>query len=137
MATDQLEVEWQYAALDTRPVVRWLNGALPAGFRVEPAGVKELNDTYFDTAEFHINRAGYTCRVRHKGEQSELTLKAKAEASEGLRSRRELTEPLPQGAPSPGCHRALRRAAPCGRWPDRSQRNLPAPHAARAVQPVR
>jgi len=109
MATDQLEVEWQYAALDTRPVVRWLNGALPAGFRVEPAGVKELNDTYFDTAEFHINRAGYTCRVRHKGEQSELTLKAKAEASEGLRSRRELTEPLPQGAPSP-----LAATGPCG-----------------------
>ena len=109
MATDQLEVEWQYAALDTRPVVRWLNGVLPAGFRVEPAGVKELNDAYFDTPEFHINRAGYTCRVRRKGEQAELTLKAMAEASEGLRSRRELTEPLPPGAPSP-----LAASGPCG-----------------------
>lgn len=101
MATDILEVEWQYAALDPRPVVRWLSGSLPGGYSVAPAGVKELDDTYFDTAEFLVNRAGYTCRVRNKGGQAELTLKGMAEAREGMRSRRELTEALESPAVSP------------------------------------
>lgn len=120
MATDQIEVEWQYAALDTRPVVRWLSGPLPVGFRAEPAGVKLLEDTYFDTAEWHINRAGYTCRIRRKGDGAELTLKASADASAGMRSRRELTEPLdsPSASPSnaPGPCGALIRAL-AGRTP--------------------
>ncbi len=94
MATDLLEVEWQYAALDTRPVVRWLQGPMPGAFRVEAGGTKELDDTYFDTAAWHVHRAGYTCRVRRKGGSSELTLKGMAEASGGMRSRRELTEAL-------------------------------------------
>lgn len=120
VATDLLEVEWQYAALDTRPVVRWLNGPLPGGFSVVPAGVKELDDAYFDTADFHINRAGYTCRVRRKGEHAELTLKGMTEANEGMRSRRELTEPLesPSVSPlaAPGACGALLRAV-AGRNP--------------------
>ncbi|MEO8538177.1 MAG: CHAD domain-containing protein [bacterium] len=101
MATDILEVEWQYAALDTRPVVRWLNGPLPAGFSVVDRGTKELNDTYFDTPDWRVNRAGYTCRVRRKGVSAELTLKGMAEASGGMRSRRELTESLPDASASP------------------------------------
>jgi len=94
MATDLIEVEWQYAALDTRPVLRWLQGKLPDGYSVAPAGVKELDDTYFDTAGWHMHNAGYTCRVRRKGDSAELTLKSMAEANEGMRSRRELTEQL-------------------------------------------
>jgi len=101
VATDQIEVEWQYAALDTRPVVRWLSGQPPEGFSVEAAGVKLLEDTYFDTADWHINRAGYTCRIRRKGDGAELTLKASADASGGMRSRRELTEPLDSATASP------------------------------------
>lgn len=114
MATDQLEVEWQYAALDTRPVVRWLQGSPPAGFTVVHAGLKELDDTYFDTPSWHLHRAGYTCRVRRKGADLELTLKGMAEAKSGMRSRRELTEQLdpgtaPAAAPGPcgGLIRAL------------------------------
>lgn len=94
MATDQIEVEWQYAALDTRPVVRWLQTSLPPGFQLERVGFKELEDTYFDTEDWRLNRAGYTCRVRRKGDSGELTLKSMAESSGGMRSRRELNEPL-------------------------------------------
>lgn len=101
MATDLLEIEWQYAALDTRPVVRWLSGPLPGGYTVSPAGVKDLEDRYFDTAEFHVNRAGYTCRIRRKGDRAELTLKGMADANEGMRSRRELTETLENPGVSP------------------------------------
>ncbi len=92
--TDQLEVEWQYAALDTRPVSRWLQGELPAGFTAVRVGLKELEDAYYDTETWHLNRAGYTCRIRRKGDSAELTLKSMAESSGGMRSRRELTETL-------------------------------------------
>ena len=109
MATDQLEVEWQYAALDTRPVLRWLQSGPVSGFSVVPAGVKELDDTYFDTADWRVHKAGYTCRVRHKGTDAELTLKAMADASGGMRTRRELTEGLPSGSLAPA-----RAPGPCG-----------------------
>jgi hypothetical protein len=120
MATDVLEVEWQYAALDTRPVVRWLRGPMPAGYSVEAGGIKELNDAYFDTEGWHVHRAGYTCRVRRKGSVAELTLKGMSEASGGMRSRRELTETLesPETSPirAPGACGAILRAV-AGRNP--------------------
>lgn len=116
MATDQLEVEWQYAALDTRPVLRWLQSGQVPGYSVVPAGVKELDDTYFDTADWRVHKAGYTCRVRLKGADAELTLKSMANPSGGMRTRRELTEGLsspseaPARAPGP-CGAALRAVA--------------------------
>ena len=114
MATDILEVEWQYAALDTRPVKRWLESQLPAGLSLEAKGTKELDDTYFDTPAWHMHRAGYTCRVRSKGAEAELTLKSMAEPRDGMRSRRELTEMLesPDVQPwqAPGACGAMIRA---------------------------
>ncbi|MCC7087584.1 MAG: CYTH domain-containing protein, partial [Dehalococcoidia bacterium] len=101
MATDQLEVEWQYAALDTRPVLRWLQSGPVPGFSVVPAGVKELDDTYFDTADWRVHKAGYTCRVRLKGADAELTLKSMANPSGGMRTRRELTEGLSSPSEAP------------------------------------
>ena len=118
MATDTVEVEWQYAALDTRPVLRWLEGHAVAGFTVTPGSQKQLEDTYYDSADWRVHHAGYTCRVRKKGADAELTLKAMASASGGMRVRRELTETLdgpssdPLRAPGP-CGAALR--AVCGR----------------------
>ena len=127
MATDQIEVEWQYAALDTRPVVRWLQTSLPAGFELERVGFKELEDTYFDTDDWRLNRAGYTCRIRSKGDSSELTLKSMAESSGGMRSRRELTEVLesPSVRPTeaPGQCGAIIRAV-AGRSPVEAQFRL-------------
>ncbi|MGE0597830.1 MAG: CHAD domain-containing protein [Dehalococcoidia bacterium] len=127
MTADQMEIEWQYAALDTRPVVRWLQGTMPAGYTVERVGLKELDDTYFDTEEWHLNRAGYTCRIRRKGDSAELTLKSRAEPTGAMRTRRELNEFLDPDvltpAAAPGSCGAIVRAV-AGRFPLQEQFRL-------------
>lgn len=121
MAQDVVEVEWQFAALDTRPVLRWIERAPVPGFTLTPKDEKQLDDTYFDTAGWRVHRAGFTCRVRRTAEAAELTLKSMAEATGGMRSRREITEPIAREiaddcASAPGqCGAALR--AVCGRQP--------------------
>jgi CHAD domain-containing protein len=120
MASDHLEVEWQYAALDTRPVVRWLLGQAPAGYSIQRVGLKELEDTYLDTADWRLHRGGYTCRIRQKGDGAELTLKGMSAATDGMRSRREINESVdstltsPSAAPGP-CGTIIRALA--GRVP--------------------
>ncbi len=119
MTSPDIEVEWQFAALDTRPVGRWLQSS-PPGYTVEPLAAQSLEDTYLETPDWRIHRAGYTCRVRAKDAGAELTLKSMAEPNEGIRSRREITAPLPAADSDP-------RAAPgeagealralCGRRP--------------------
>jgi len=117
---DHIEVEWQFAALDTRPVARWLETSLPPGFSVVREGTKEHDDRYFDTDDWRLNQAGYTCRIRVKPDGAELTLKSKSDASGGMRSRRELNEALesadvpPARAPGP-CGQIVRAVA--GRAP--------------------
>ena len=107
---DHTEVEWQFEAVDVRPVLHWLETSVPAGYRVTPAGTKELRDTYFDTADWRLHRAGFTCRVRDKSDGAELTLKSMAEAKDGIRSRRELTERIAETTPA-----AIAAApGPCG-----------------------
>lgn len=113
--TDQLEVEWQFSATDTAPVARWLESAAVPGYSVTPGKTKVLEDTYFDTSSWRINRGGFTCRVRDKGESAELTLKSMAEPVGSMRSRRELTEAIEPGAlpiAAPGtCGETLRLLA--------------------------
>ncbi|MCX7618233.1 CHAD domain-containing protein [Tepidiforma sp.] len=120
MTSPALEVEWQFAALDTRPVGRWLQSSAPPGYAVEPLATQSLDDTYLDTPDWRIHRAGYTCRVRAKADGAELTLKSMAEPQEGIRSRREITAPLPgpEADPraAPGEAGAALRAL-CGREP--------------------
>ncbi|MCK9519208.1 MAG: CHAD domain-containing protein [Dehalococcoidia bacterium] len=107
---DQTEVEWQFAAVDVRPVAHWLESAGVPGYAVASAGTRELRDTYFDTPDWRLHRAGFTCRVRDKGDGLELTLKSMAEAKGAVRTRRELTEPVAAGAPE--CLHAA--PGPCG-----------------------
>lgn len=114
------EIEWQFSALDTRPVARWLESGAFEGVRVEPGGTATLDDTYFDTPDWRIHRARYTCRLRRKNGAAELTLKAMAEAEGGIRSRREITAALPGAEADPlaapgRAGEALR--AVCGRQP--------------------
>ncbi|MBA4180733.1 MAG: hypothetical protein C0506_09115 [Anaerolinea sp.] len=96
--TDQLEVEWQYSTPDTARVVQWLESGVVPGYTVTPGKTKDLHDTYFDSADWRVHRAGFTCRVRDKGDSSELTLKSMADAVGAMRSRREMTEALDAGA---------------------------------------
>ncbi len=126
--TDMLEVEWQFSALDVRPVLRWLQSAAVSGFTVTPGPAKQLNDTYYDTEDWRVHRARYTCRIRSKADGAELTLKSMAEAVGSIRSRRELTELLADASAldpleAPGqCGQLLRSAA--GKRPLRPIFNL-------------
>jgi len=92
--TDITEVEWQFTAPDLRAVARFLESAAIPGYTVMRGPVKELRDVYYDTADWRVHRSGFTCRVREKGDGAELTLKSMADASGGIRSRREVTEQL-------------------------------------------
>src|SRR5580704_1800117 len=102
-----MEIEWQFDALDLRPVERWL-AALP----LRPPGlenlptltaqakpVRRLLDHYLDTEDWRIGRAGFVLRVRQRGRHEEATLKDTGSTDpSGLRTRLEVTEELgPRG----------------------------------------
>ncbi len=115
-ASSNIEVEWQFDAIDLRPVERWLaaitgalpNGALPSGalprtgagsgapLAASARSTKHLVDTYVDTEDWRVSRSGYVLRVRHAGALGEVTLKDTASATAGLRKRVEITEALPE-----------------------------------------
>jgi CHAD domain-containing protein len=95
------ELEWQFDAQDLRPVRRWVDAAAAAGDRgVTIAPGKTINqvDTYLDTPDRRLERAGYSVRIR-KSRQSPVEATMKSLASNGARSdgllvRLELAEPL-------------------------------------------
>jgi CHAD domain-containing protein len=100
-----VEVEWQFDAIDLRPVERWLlgaggDGSGPAGASVGVSArpAQHLVDRYVDTAEWRLGGSGYVLRARRKGRTWEATLKDRAPADDGLRRRLEVTQPLPGGA---------------------------------------
>lgn len=137
-----VEIEWQFDALDLRPVERWLaaardeaTAAPTAGAGEQPIGgsrdrlggltmrskpAKRLVDTYLDTGDWRVSRAGLVLRIRRRAgsEQpapvdaigGEVTLKDRSPAVAGLRQRLEVTEPLPSGG-----LRALGPDGPVGR----------------------
>ena len=77
MAVDEQEREYQFDCADLDAVERWIRGQpehAQLSFRAEPQ--KMQHDTYMDTQDWAVNRAGFTLRVRRKGESSEATLKS-------------------------------------------------------------
>jgi len=106
------EIEWQLDAHDLRPVLRWVeeavanNGSNPVTIGRGPT----LNqvDTYLDTADRRIDRAGYTVRLRKTPRRpSEATLKSLASERPGggaLRIRMELGEQLDVEEPAEVAH---------------------------------
>lgn len=110
--SSDVEVEWQFDALDLRPVERWLgevptlpglapapDGTLggPAPVKAEPRPARRLVDAYLDTDDWRIGRSGFVLRVRRRAGGAEITLKDQSPAMGGLRRRLEVTEPLPAG----------------------------------------
>ena len=107
--SDYQEVEWQFEALDVRPVGRWLeNGAMEKGssernLLIKQGETREISDTYLDTEDWRIYRAGYALRVRRvKGRRkAEATMKllTSENGPSGLKSRREISETLDSTGP--------------------------------------
>ncbi|MEZ4501093.1 MAG: CHAD domain-containing protein [Dehalococcoidia bacterium] len=100
-APADLEVEWQFDAADLDAVERWL-WAPPATLeaRVIARGEQRLEDTYYDTADRMVARAGFTLRLRRRAARDpEVTLKATtaAPAGNGPRMRTELSATAKRG----------------------------------------
>jgi triphosphatase len=96
--TTPVETEWQFDAIDVRPVERWLEevqgGTEPS---VAVGSTSTIVDTYLDTEDWRLYRAGYSLRIRRKRGAVEATLKSLAEGDDGLRRRTEFTEALVGG----------------------------------------
>ena len=105
-ATADVEVEWQFDALDLRPVERWLSASRNARWRAwhfrrsrrTRSRRGRLSDHYLDTDDWRIGRAGFVLRTRRRGRVEEATLKdSRPAGSGGLRQRLEVSETLPEG----------------------------------------
>ncbi len=117
---DHQEIEWQFEAADLESVEDWLQKhPSTSGLAVAPGAIKEITDTYYDTDDWRLYRAGYALRLRRDGEGAEATMKSLTPAEDALRRRREISEPLeggievPEGSSGPVGER-LRRLADAG-----------------------
>ena len=104
------EQEWQFAAQDLDTTRRWL-AAQPHEVterRCAPQPTLTLQDTYYDSSDWMIFRAGFALRVRHAREAdvdsgatgeggTEITLKSLHEAQQGLATRVEMSERVEGG----------------------------------------
>jgi triphosphatase len=92
---DGREVEWQLASTDLAAVRRWLDGqGTIEGLVLEPCSSLKLFDTYFDTDDWRIHRAGFALRIRSENGKSEATLKSLRSNSAEMADRREMSETL-------------------------------------------
>src|ERR1700733_3497230 len=92
---DGREVEWQLVSTDLGSVRRWLadHGTID-GLVLEPRSTLQIFDTYLDTDDWRIHRAGFALRIRSESGKSEATLKSLHSASAEVADRRELSETL-------------------------------------------
>jgi triphosphatase len=109
---DIVGVQWQFDALDLRPVERWL-AALPAlsmgpeeqrtlGATAQPS--QRLIDSYLDTGDWRMARAGFVVRTRRRGRHDEITLKTVRRAGAVRLRKLEASEALPEaGMAALGC----------------------------------
>src|SRR4051812_41244249 len=97
----QTEQEWQFAAGDLDSARNWL-AAQPQSSserRFAPRPTLTLQDTYYDSSDWMIFRAGYALRVRRAREvdasgdgDTEITLKSLHQGENGLAKRTEISE---------------------------------------------
>jgi triphosphatase len=89
------EVEWQLACTDLGSVRRWLaeHGTI-GGLVLEPRSTLQLFDTYLDTDDWRIHRAGFALRIRSGSGKPEATLKSLHSASAEFADRLEMSEAL-------------------------------------------
>src|ERR1022692_1775689 len=92
---DGREVEWQLACTDLGSVSRWLtdHGTID-GLVLEPRSTLQIFDTYLDTDDWRIHRAGFALRIRSGSGKLQATLKSLYSASAEVADRREFSETL-------------------------------------------
>jgi triphosphatase len=98
MTGDTLEVEWQFDAPDLEAVALWLHAQRSEASRgILPKESRSQVDTYLDSDDWAVHRAGFTLRMRRQGYNAELTLKSfsTATSADGPRERREINQALP------------------------------------------
>jgi len=93
------EIEWQLACTDLESVRRWLadHGTID-GLVLEPRSTLQIFDTYLDTEDWHIHRAGFALRIRSGSGKPQATLKSLHSASTEVSDRLELNETLENSA---------------------------------------
>ncbi len=92
---DHQEIEWQFEAADLERVEAWLEQHPSlSGFSLISGAPRELNDTYYDTEDWRLYRAGCALRVRRDDGGVEATIKSLTPAEGALRRRREISVPL-------------------------------------------
>jgi len=90
------EHEWQFEG-DAARVRRWLAGT---EYVAPEAPVdEEIVDTYFETPDWELSRAGVTCRVRDSNGRVAATLKSFGRREGEALVRVELEQPLPEPLP--------------------------------------
>ncbi len=92
----ELEAKYLLAA-GTSPdrVLRRLQESLSwAGFRVQPKGGRTQSDIYHDTAEYQLQKSGWSYRLRTSGDKSRLALKELNRARSGVFDREEIEQTL-------------------------------------------
>jgi CHAD domain-containing protein len=99
----ELEAKYLLAAgMHPDRVLRRLEQSLSwAGFRVQPRGGQRQVDVYFDTADWQLQRSGWSYRRRTTGEKAGLALKALNRARSGVFDREEIEQTLWQAVPDP------------------------------------
>jgi len=96
---DEREVEWQLAASDLAAVRRWLDEQHTIdGLVLAPQSTLQIFDTYFDTDDWRIFRAGFALRVRSEDGRSQATLKSLHASQDARSDRRELSESIDNNA---------------------------------------
>src|SRR5436190_13629960 len=101
------ELEWQFEAPDLRPIRRWIDAAATSGdgrVTIAPGTTINQVDTYLDTPDRRLERAGYSVRVRRRPKlPAEATMKSLARngaGADGLVARLELAEELDVDEPA-------------------------------------
>lgn len=93
------EQEWQFAAKGLDAARAWLASrpAEPSDRRLSVRPTLELTDTYYDSPDWMIYRAGFALRLRQEragksGERTEVTLKSLSAPRNGLARRTEISQ---------------------------------------------
>lgn len=89
------ETEWQLSATDLTIVRQWLvRHDIVDGLTIESRPDQRIYDTYLDTEDWRVHRAGFALRLRDLPGVAEATLKDLVPHTSGPVTRREINQPL-------------------------------------------